>query len=312
MPASVSPCDRALSSVETWRRDDEKTACTSDRTGLVPAAERLRRGQTARRGRRRCSMTDLRVTRPWFRRSRIDAITTLITEPHVHPLLRCNIWHVRGHQRDLLVDTGLGVTSLAAAGHDLFADNLIVVATHAHTDHVGSFHEFTHREIHAAEAEAVASIGGTLSLDVTDTDEEEFGLLASWGYDIRGGLLTAVPTDDFDLDGHPRQPAAPTQVLEEGDVIDLGDRVYEVLHVPGHSPGSIALWDRVDRVLFSGDAVYDGALLDEIDGADIDLYVDSMRRLHALPVTVVHGGHGPSMDPIRFRTVIRAYLDERA
>lgn len=257
-------------------------------------------------------MTDLQVAQPWFRRNRVDAVTTLMTEPHVHPLLRCNIWHVRGRDRDLLVDTGLGVTSLATAGRDLFADTMITVATHAHTDHVGSLHEFTPRAIHAAEAETVAHLDGTLTLDVADTDEEEFRLLASWGYDIRGGLLTAVPTRDFELDGHPRQAAVPTQVLDEGDVIDLGDRVYEVLHVPGHSPGSIALWDPAAQVLFSGDAVYDGALLDEIDGADIDLYVDSMRRLYDLPVSVVHGGHGPSMDADRFRQIIRSYLDERA
>lgn len=257
-------------------------------------------------------MTDLQVAHRWFRRSRIDDVTTLITEPHVHPLLRCNIWHVRGRDRDLLVDTGLGVASLATAAHDLFAADIIAVATHAHTDHVGNLHEFTHRAIHAAEAETASNIEGTLTLDVADTDEEEFQLLASWGYDIRGGLLTAVPTDDFELDGHPRHPAVPTQVLGEGDVIDLGNRAYEVLHLPGHSPGSIALWNRAERVLFSGDAVYDGALLDEIDGADIDLYVDSMRRMHDLPVSVVHGGHGPSMDATRLREVIRTYLHDRA
>lgn len=254
-------------------------------------------------------MRSLEVADPWFLRARIDDATTLLTEPHVHPLLRCNIWHVRGRDRDLLVDTGLGITSLARAARDLLAAETIVVATHAHTDHVGSLHEFAHRAIHAAEADAVSSIGGTLALDVSDTDETELRTLLAWGYDIRDGLLTALPTEDFELDGHPRQPAVPTQVLAEGDVIDLGDRVYEVLHVPGHSPGSIALWDRVGQVLFSGDAVYDGALLDEIEGADVDLYVQSMRRLDELPVRVVHGGHGPSMDAARFREVISAYPD---
>lgn len=207
-------------------------------------------------------MTSLQVSPTWFWRRRVDAVTTPMTEPHVHALLRCNIWHVRGRDRDLLVDTGLGVASVATAGYDLFADHMLVVATHAHTDHVGGLHEFAHRAIHAAEAETVANIAGTLTLDVADTDEEVFRLLAAWGYDIRGGLLTAVPADGFELDGHPRRPATPTQVLDEGDVIDL--------------------------------------------------YVDSMRRLYDLPVSVVHGGHGPSMDAARSREVIRAYLDERA
>ena len=47
-------------------------------------------------------------------------------------------------------------------------------------------------------------------------------------------------------------------------------------------------------MLFSGDAVYDGPLLDELDGSDIPAYVATMRRFRELPVTVVHGGHEPS------------------
>ena len=50
--------------------------------------------------------------------------------------------------------------------------------------------------------------------------------------------------------------------IGEGDVIDLGDRAFEVLHLPGHSPGSIGLWDPAAGTLFSGDAIYDGPLLE--------------------------------------------------
>ena len=49
-----------------------------------------------------------------------------------------------------------------------------------------------------------------------------------------------------------------TQKLNDGDLIDLGDRCLRVIHLPGHSPGSIALLDvGSDRCLFSGDVVYD-------------------------------------------------------
>ena len=257
-------------------------------------------------------MSDLAVASPWFARSRVDDAITMLIEPHVHPLLRCNIWHLRGRDRDLVVDTGLGVASLSAAATDLLGADVLAVATHAHTDHVGSLHEFAHRAIHADEAAAVAAIDGVLHLDVSETNEADFELLAGWGYDIRGGLLTAVPHEGFALDGHPRYAAPPTVVLAEGDVIDVGDRAFEVLHTPGHSPGSIGLWDPGDRLLFSGDAVYDGPLLDEIQGADSCAYVDTMHRLRKLPVDTVHGGHGPSMDRRRFHEVIDAYLAKRA
>ncbi len=105
--------------------------------------------------------------------------------------------------RDVVIDTGLGVTSLKAAAPDLFTNDTLAIATHAHTDHIGNFHEFAHRAIHHAEADVVATITGTLEFDISDTDEETFVQLAGWGYDIRDGLLTAIPDAGFLLDGHP-------------------------------------------------------------------------------------------------------------
>lgn len=243
---------------------------------------------------------------------RVDDVVTRLTEPFVHPLLRCNIWHVRGRTHDLLVDTGLGVASLAEAAADLFEADVLAVATHAHTDHIGGLHEFDARAIHEAEAATVSGISGVLHLDVTDPTDPAIEQLRGWGYDIRDGLLTAVPSAGFDLEGAPRIPAPPTRVLVEGDVVDLGVRAFEVLHLPGHSPGSIGLWNAADGVLFSGDAVYDGPLLDEIEGADIEAYIATMERLRALPVETVHAGHDESMDRQRFCAVIDAYLARRA
>lgn len=51
----------------------------------------------------------------WFEFQSLAEGLTLITEPHVIPFLRCNIWHLRGRDLDLIIDTGLGVSSLYAA-----------------------------------------------------------------------------------------------------------------------------------------------------------------------------------------------------
>ena len=64
-------------------------------------------------------------------------------------------------------------------------------------------------------------------------------------------------------------------------------------------------------MLFSGDALYDGPLLDELDGCDIPAYVDTMKRLRELPVTVVHGGHEPSFGRERLVELCDAYLANR-
>jgi glyoxylase-like metal-dependent hydrolase (beta-lactamase superfamily II) len=252
-----------------------------------------------------------RVADRWFEFQRIDDDITLIWEPHVVPLIRCNIWHVRGRDRDLLIDTGLGMASLKEAARDLLAKTLTAVATHVHYDHVGGFHEFEDRIIHRAEA-AKAAARNAASLYGAGKDDALLGSIRAAGYDVPPQLFTAVPSADYDPLAYQVMPAAATRVVDEGDVIDLGDRRFEVLHLPGHSPGSIGLWEAKSGILFSGDAVYDGPLLDELPGSDIPIYVATMKRLRNLPVTVVHAGHDPSFGRDRLRALCDAYLAKRA
>lgn len=254
----------------------------------------------------------LQVADRWFDRERVDDAITLLTEPAVHELLRCNIWHVRGRDRDLVIDTGLGVASLTEAAADLFGADVLAVATHSHMDHLGSFHEFEHRAIHTAEATSATTAAEHIPLDVSLYDEKVLLHFSAMGYDIAGGFLTAVPHDGFDVATHTLVGMAPTIILAEGDIVDLGDRAFEVLNLPGHSPGSIGLWEAATGVLFSGDAIYDGPLLDEIPGADVDDYLTTMDRLATLPVSVVHGGHDDSMSPDRYRSLIADYIETRS
>ena len=107
------------------------------------------------------------------------------------------------------------------------------------------------------------------------------------------------------------QAAQATRLIVEGDIVDLGDHAFEVLHLPGHSPGSIALWEASSGTLFSGDAIYDGALLDQIPGSDIPAYVRSMERLRDLSARIVHAGHDPSFGRDRLIELADAYLNSR-
>ena len=123
------------------------------------------------------------------------------------------------------------------------------------------------------------------------------------------GMFSALPPGGFDQGTYDVLPAPATRLIDDGDVLDLGDRHLEVLHTPGHSPGSIALWEAASGVLFSGDTVYDGPLVTDAWHSAIDDYVLSMERLLALPVRVVHGGHFPSFGGARYRALIQAFMD---
>jgi glyoxylase-like metal-dependent hydrolase (beta-lactamase superfamily II) len=253
----------------------------------------------------------LRIAERWFDYERLSDGITRIWEPHVIRVMQCNIWHIRGRDRDLLIDTGMGIASLREAARHLFDKALTAVATHTHLDHVGSLHEFADRIAHPEEAVTLTQPSENFSLLRAEHPVEFIESLERAGYTIAPCFVTALPRADFNLSQFSCPPAPATRLVEEGDRIDLGDRVFEILHLPGHSPGSIGLWEAATQTLFSGDAIYDGPLLDEIPGADIPRYLHTMQKIAALPARVVHAGHDPSFDGARLRQLARAYFERR-
>src|SRR5260370_39395000 len=113
-------------------------------------------------------------------------------------------------------------------------------------------------------------------------------MLREAGYEVADELIAALPYAGYDIDAYHIRPATPTRIVEEGSVIDTGDRRFAVPHLPGHSPGSIGLWEEATGILFSGDAVYDGPLLVRLAGSDSYPYVRTMRRKRVLPAPIAH------------------------
>ena len=250
----------------------------------------------------------LLVASEWFRRQTFSDGITLLSELHVDPFARCNIWHVRGRARDLLIDTGLGVRSLREAAADLLERPVTAVLTHSHYDHIGGAHEFPDRIAHVDELRELADPRGFRGLTAEALGDDLVRRLTAAGYDVPTNFLTALPAEGFDVADYSVRSAPLSGTVRDGDIVDLGDRAFEVLHLPGHSPGSIALWERATRTLFSGDAIYDGPLLSDLPGSSLPDYVRSLRRLLTLDVAVVHAGHDPSFGAERLRAIAEGYL----
>ena len=120
-----------------------------------------------------------------------------------------------------------------------------------------------------------------------------------------------MPYAGFTATQYKFQAAEPTQVLQAGDIIDLGDRALEVLHLPGHSPGCIALYDPHSQEMFSGDIVYDGDLLDQLPGSNISDYIKTYERLQRLPIETVYPGHYRSFGRQRLKQLLADYLEAK-
>ncbi|MCB0874873.1 MAG: MBL fold metallo-hydrolase [Solirubrobacterales bacterium] len=251
----------------------------------------------------------LPVVADWFEVTELDHGVVRITEPHVEPVVRANAWYVRGRRTDLLVDAGLGIAPISDVIGPLDGHPLLAVATHSHFDHVGGLAEFDRRAIHPLEAkdlELAADKPTLLTAELLGDIGDE--LPEPWR--PRGRfLIDARPDESFDPVAFSPPARSATELVEEGDVIDLGDRRFEVLHLPGHSPGGIGLWSERDGILFAGDAIYrDQPLLDDLPGSDVTKYRETMRRLLELPVTVVHAGHDPSFGRDELIALAERYL----
>jgi glyoxylase-like metal-dependent hydrolase (beta-lactamase superfamily II) len=229
----------------------------------------------------------------WYETLRFGDDVTLIHEPWIVPFYRCNMWHVRGRDRDLLFDTGLGHFSLRQHVALVRERDITCVASHTHFDHIGCHHEFPERCVHAAESEGLSHPTGLSTLAKQYATDEMF-IRQPEGWDA---ALYAVA------------PAPAQRLLQDGDVIDLGDRAFEVIHTPGHSPGGIGLFERRNGLFLSGDILYDGPLIDDAFHSHVPAYVETLERLRALPVSLVHGGHFPSFGRTRFTQLIDDYID---
>lgn len=232
----------------------------------------------------------------WFATRRLEPGVFVTLEPAVDPMFRAAIVTVLGRDRDLQLDFGCGVQPLRPA-LPLSGKPVVAVASHAHVDHIGGFHEFADRLGHASEAAGFAGQSGF------QTFADEF---RGWPE-----IVTHPPQPGWRIEDWVLRPSPLTGTLADGDRIDLGDRQFTVLHLPGHSPGGLGLLDERDGLFLTGDAIYDDEILDDLEGGSIPDYLNTMERLRQIDCRLAIGGHGPEMTRPRLIEIAEAYLRRR-
>jgi hydroxyacylglutathione hydrolase len=166
----------------------------------------------------------------------------------------------------IIVDPGADAETIISEVRKLELKITMIIATHAHADHMGALSEVKKAlkapfALHAEDATALPEVGKYLPM-------------------LLGIEMPPLPPPD--------------KLLNEGDIIKVGELSFKVLHTPGHSPGGISLAG--NGVVFSGDTLFNyGIGRTDFPGCSYDALMNSIRtKLMTLPdKTIVLSGHGP-------------------
>ncbi len=236
---------------------------------------------------------DKRVADVWYGVEFHEHEIWRLREAHIDPFLAGDIWLVRGRERALVVDSGTGIRSPVPLIEALSGKPVIAVALNCFYDHAGGLHHFAERACHPGDAGAITEPSAATSVSNIYVRDSMFSALPEAGY----------LASDFRMRG-----AAPTRLLEEGDVVDLGDRRIEVLHTPGRTPGSLCLWERETGSLFTSDTLYDDPMDRGLNPSDPTAFAESLNRLRELPVSQIFGGHFGRLSRARMLEIIDGYF----
>lgn len=164
-----------------------------------------------------------------------------------------------------VVDPGADAESILQAVKEADCEVVMIINTHGHFDHIG------------ANKQIKEATGAELLIHADDVQLlSQAGLHAS----VYGLSVEESPMPD--------------RLMAEGDILQIGNLAVKVLHVPGHSPGSVCL--HVENSLIVGDVLFAESIgRTDLPGGDHQLLINGIREklLVMADDTVVHPGHGP-------------------
>lgn len=233
----------------------------------------------------------------WFEVYRVAPGTFAIYEPgHFEEALS---YLILGDDHAILFDTCLGIGDIKAVVDELTPLPVLVVNSHSHVDHVGGDRLF----------KEIAVLDSPFARERLAKGAPDLSRLLP-----PGSTWKPFPPG-FNRKTYRLDPIRPTRFLRDGEVIDLGGRTLDVLATPGHTPDSLCLLDRANRMLFTGDTFYPAPLYAHTADANFDDYHRSAQRLGKLTaqVDVVCPGHNEAtVAGAALGRLARAFDDIRA
>jgi len=216
------------------------------------------------------------VTDPWFEVYRVAPGTFAIYEPHQAE--ETISYLIVGTKQALLFDTGMGISDIQKVTSQLTKLFVVVLNSHTHNDHVGGNSEFTF----------------VYGMEMDFTRKNAKGSRADAQAEIASDQICGKLPPGFNPKTYVTKPWKISRFVHEGFTVNLGGgRKLEIIATPGHTPDAIALIDRANGLLFTGDTYYPAPIWLYRPETDMDAYVASAKKLAALApqVKLVLGAH---------------------
>src|SRR5258707_3284790 len=233
----------------------------------------------------------------WFEIYKVAPGTFAIYEPHQSEEVISYL--IVGQKQALLFDTGMGIADIRKVVSRLTSRPVVVLNSQTHDDHVGGNWQFN-------------SIFG---MDTSFTRENAKGSAADAQAEIAPGEICGNLPKAFDPKAYRTKPWHVSFFIHDGFRIKLGGRTVEVIATPGHTPDSIALIDRENKLLFTGDTYYPAPIWLFRPETDLTAYEKSIARLAALApeVNTVLGAHNiPVAQPEVLPALVQEFADLQA
>lgn len=204
---------------------------------------------------------------------------------------------ILGQEKALLIDSGMGIGSLRGEVEKVTRLPILLINTHGHPDHAGGNAEFAPALMCPAEFDVYEQMA-TLEYRKKDSAGPKGGPHGPHGEGPHGdGPRGDGPHGDGPRKEPELQPTGPAPVpVEDGARIDLGGRVVEVLYTPGHTHGSISIFDPQTASLFVGDNVMgERVSVYEWNSGTLEDLHRSLLRMEACRPSKLYSGHRPNV-----------------
>jgi glyoxylase-like metal-dependent hydrolase (beta-lactamase superfamily II) len=194
----------------------------------------------------------------------------------------------------------MGIANIRKVVAQLTSRPVVVLNSHTHNDHVGGNSLFPF----------------IFGMDTAFTRANAKGSRADAQEELAPGMICGDLPKAFNPKTYSTKPWHVSLFVHDGFKINLGaGHTLEIIATPGHTPDSIALIDRANGLLFTGDTYYPGPIWLFRPETDLDAYVASVKKLAALApqVKLVLGAHNvPVADPSILPRLVTAIEDVRA